>query len=138
MARSPTEPAPIAATTDQQRSWSQVTHLIGLISAMPGISVIGLIITAVLWRMRHEDSEFLDDHGREATNFQLSIFLYSVGAAVLAVAVPPIGALGVVVIGALTIVGCVLGARAAGRSEYFRYPASIRILSEPRGEAAAQ
>ena len=139
MAAGPMHAAPVdPGVTDSERTYTIVTHLVGLLAALPGVGTISVIATLCLWRVRHEESGFLDDHGRDATNFQISVLLYSIAFTVLAVPAPPLGVLGVVAVGALTIVGCVRGALAAGRSEYYRYPASLRFIKSPDESAPAE
>lgn len=125
------------------RTYASLSHLAGLLALADGMGFVSLLATIVMWRLRADDSPFLDDHGREATNFQISQLLYILvgGVAlglftlvtlglgiVLALPIFIIGALALVVV---RIVGCIRGAIAANRGEYYRYPMTIRILSGP-------
>ncbi|MEO0511544.1 MAG: DUF4870 domain-containing protein [Planctomycetota bacterium] len=83
-----------------------------------------LIVTIVMWQSRRHDSQYLDDHGREATNFQISQYVL-----VLATC-----GLGILVVPVLAVVGGVLAVRAANRGEYVRYPVTFRFLRPPRAE----
>lgn len=132
MPRSPFQPAPTDPNADSaQRSWSQGTHLVGLLSAVPGVSTVGLVCTAALWLIRRNQSAFIDDHGREAVNFQISILIYSVGAMFASMWIDgPVEALSAIAIGALTLYGGIRAALAAGRSEYFRYPMCLRLIGD--------
>ncbi len=127
-----------------ERNYALLNHLAGLLAlAGGGIPFIGLIATAVLWRVRHKESPFLDDHGREATNFQISLLVYVVGGIVAGVVFSivtigigaPLVAVGAVVgmifIVVLSLVGCIRGAMAAYRGEFYRYPMCLRWLKEP-------
>jgi uncharacterized Tic20 family protein len=129
--------------THSERTHALWTHLAGLLSvATASFPVVGLIVTIILWRSRATDSPFLDDHGREAVNFQISIAAYWVGGMVLAtfvaivtlgIAAPLIAVGGMIAPIALTIltgVGCVRGAIAANKGEYYRYPMCFRFLGE--------
>lgn len=113
------------AANDSARTYAIFQHLVGLASAMDGMGFLGLIGALIMWRVRTKDSPFLDDHGREAVNFQISLLLY--------VLVGTIPTLGVVVIAAfvLRLVGCIRGAMAASRGEYYRYPMCIRFIKGP-------
>ncbi len=127
-----------------ERNYAMLTHLAGILSlAGGGIPFLGLIATAVLWRVRHSESPFLDDHGREATNFQISLVVYFIGGIVAGVAfsivtigigaplVAVAAVLGMIAMVALTLVGCIRGAMAAYRGEFYRYPMCLRFLNEP-------
>lgn len=129
--------------TQSERNYALWTHLAGLLSIpTASLPIVGLIATIILWRARAADSPFLDDHGREATNFQISIGAYWLGGILmgaflgivtLGIATPLIvlGALvGPIALTILTAVGCVRGAIAASKGEYYRYPMCFRFLTE--------
>lgn len=118
-------PDPMAAPGLQEweRHYSLAMHLTLLAwhIAVPVIPVL------VMWLIKRDESAFVRDHGREALNFQISLLIYGVIGAVL---VPLLG-LGVLVIIAayvLGIVGMILGAVAASKGRYYRYPACLRLI----------
>lgn len=114
---------------EAHRTYALFTHLVGLLSLLD-LTLAGPIGTLVMWRIKANVSDFLDDHGREAMNFQISLVIYSVVGIVLT----PLLGLGVVVLAAvwvLRLVGCIRGAMAANRGEYYRYPMCIRLISDP-------
>ena len=125
------------------RTHATFNHLVGLLALLDGMGLISLISTIVLWRIRAHDSPFLDDHGREATNFQLSQIIYVVlGGIALGlftaitigvgiVIALPVFLVGLFVLIVVRVVGCIRGAMAANRGQYYRYPMTIRILSGP-------
>lgn len=89
---------------------------------------VPIVVTLILWLIKKGDSPFLDDHGRESLNMQISLLIYSFMLGVLgfvtcgvawglAVAVPLVAG-----------VFAVLAAMAANRGEYYRYPAVIRFF----------
>ena len=49
------------------------------ISAMAGyfFPMGGIIAPVIFWQVKKDESQFLDEHGKEAVNFNLSFFLYS-------------------------------------------------------------
>jgi uncharacterized protein len=127
-----------------ERTFALWTHLAGLLSiATASVPLIGLVATLILWRARAEESPFLDDHGREATNFQISLGIYWVAGTVLAgvLAVISFGLLapliaagaviGPIAMTILTGIGCVRGSIAANKGEYYRYPMCVRLV-KPR------
>jgi len=115
-----------------ERTYATFQHLVGLLSLLDA-TVLGLIGAIVMWRIKARQSPFLDDHGREAVNFQLSLLLYLiVGSVIFGIITLGFGAmLWIGVIWIVRLIGGVLGAMAASRGEYFRYPVCIRFLKEP-------
>ncbi len=107
---------------NDQRTYAVFNHLVGLASMLEFLFA-GLIGALIMWQIKSKDSDFLDDHGREAVNFQISLLLYTVAS---------FGALLPVVM-VLRLVGCIRGAMAANRGEYYRYPMCIRFLTEREG-----
>lgn len=110
--------------TPDRRTYALFTHL-SLLLVHFGVMVIPPL---VLWLIKRKESHFIDDHGREAVNFHISLLIYAL-ASTLLVPVCGIGIVGWVATYLLGIVGMILGAAAANRGEYFRYPATIRFLS---------
>ncbi len=128
-----------ASADSGERTYALFNHLVGMVSiASGGVPLGGLIATIIMWRIKAKESPFLNDHGREAVNFQLSQLVYSIGgsialaimtAATLGLA-SPLFAVGWLFLCVLNIVGCVRGAMAANRGEYYRYPMCIRFIAE--------
>ena len=121
---------------ESQRTYAMFNHLIGLLSlANVAIPFAGLIGTLIMWRVKRTESPFLDDHGREATNFQISLILYVIIGVVFAVITLGIGAIlavpAILALMVLKLVGSIRGAMAANRGEYYRYPLCIRFMNAP-------
>lgn len=109
------------------RSYATFVHVAPLIAHFLGTSVVGisLVIAAVMWRVRRE-SFFLDDHGKETVNFQISLLLYWLIAAALSAIL--IGLPLLVCVYALGVVGSIRGAMFAHRGEFYRYPMCLRLV----------
>ena len=120
---------------EDERTYSMFNHLLGLISLAEVSSILALIGTIIMWRVKKTESPFLDDHGREATNFQISLIVYAIIGVVFGIITFGIGfivtvplMLGMVV---LRLIGTIRGAMAAHRGEYYRYPMCIRFIKGP-------
>ncbi len=110
--------------TESERTHATLTHLTFF---APFLIVPIVVIALIMWKKRRHESPFLDDHGREAVNFQISLVIYWAAASVLS----PLG-VGIVllpIISGLGVVGTVMAAMAANRGEFFRYPACLRVLT---------
>ena len=113
--------------TNDQRTYALLMHL--SIIAHSIIAPLAIIITIVMWQMKKDESVFLDDHGKEAVNFQISLAVYMVAIVILAIPTIGLSLLGLAVVPILSLVGMVMGMVAANRGEYFRYPMTIRFIS---------
>ena len=94
--------------------------------------------------MKKNDSDFIDDHGREVVNFQISIVILAISGVILGVILtvvlsivtlgvfaaiaPALFIAGGIGLWALRVVGTIRGAIAANRGEIYRYPMCIRVL----------
>jgi len=119
-----------------ERTYAVFNHLVGFASiGSGGIPLIGLIGAAVMWRIKAKESPFLEDHGREAVNFQLSLLAYTVIGIVFGIVTLGIGAVlwpvGAIALIGLSLYGQIRGAMAANRGEFYRYPACFRFFKEP-------
>lgn len=120
----------------QYAMWCHLGPLIGGVvgAASQGIAFwVPLVIAIVLWRIKADESPFIDDHGRESVNFQISLFLLGLIAVLVGMATCGLGL--IVTIPAVLIlglIGMIMGSVAGSRAEYFRYPACFRFLKGPR------
>ncbi|MHC4555673.1 MAG: DUF4870 domain-containing protein [Planctomycetota bacterium] len=109
------------------RMWSMFCHLAGIAGLLPVMPVIGSIIAPlVIWQIKKDGSEFLDRHGKEAVNFQISILIYALVAGLLCFA-----CIGFVLLPAVYIFDLVfllIAAIKANNGEHYRYPLTIRFV----------
>ena len=132
---------------ESERTYALFTHLIGLVQfTNAAVPLLPLIATIVMWRIKAKESAFLDDHGREATNFQISLIVWVLigvlagvllSIVTLGIAIPLViagGVIGGAALFVLTIVGSIRGAMAAQKGEWYRYPATFRWIRSPVDE----
>ena len=129
-----------ADASDDDRQFALFTHLASLLTVVSiGIPVLGLIATIVMWRIGKDRSPFVDDHGRQAVNFQISMYvIYAILVAIgVTLTVVTFGVLSFVfaltplVLVAMTvihIIAVIRGMMAANRGEYYRYPICFSFL----------
>ncbi len=105
------------------RSYALWTHL----SPLAAVFVLGpfaVFAPLVMWLARRERSLFVDDHGREVVNFSISFMVLH-----FVLGLTGIGVIFYPVLWVVGLVSIIRGAVAANRSEYFRYPLTIRFVS---------
>ena len=110
--------------SDQERNLATICHLLVFsASIVPLGNILGPL---VLWLLKKDESPFLDFHGKECLNFQISLMLYAVCCIPLAfVVVGLFLLLGLAVFGVvMAVVGCVK----AHAGEHYEFPLTIRFL----------
>jgi uncharacterized Tic20 family protein len=114
------------AVPHEQRTYAILMHAsIVLVIFLPFFSCI---LPLVMWLGRRQASRFIDDQGREALNFHLSITLYGL----VSFALFPLCGIGMGLLVAtyiLAIIGGLMACLAAMRAEYFRYPMCVRFVT---------
>jgi uncharacterized protein len=118
----PSPPPPEAAPTDvaakpEDRSMAMLCHLLGIFT--------GFIGPLIIWLLKKDQSNYVDDQGKESLNFQITLLIAHLVAGV-AVCIH-FGFLNLA-IWVLTIVFGVLATVAANRGERYRYPFSLRLV----------
>jgi len=108
-----------------ERMWGMFCHL----SAMAGYiipfgSIVGPLI---IWSLKKDEFPFVDDQGKEALNFQISMFIYLVISAILIIVV--IGILLLIALGIFQLIMIIIASVKANNGESFRYPLSIKFLN---------
>lgn len=116
-------PDPAAVSSDS-RTWGMLAHLSALVGLIIGFGFLGPL---VVWLIRRDQDPYVDYHGKEALNFNISVLLYALVSGLLILVLIGIVLLAVVGIGWLVLT-IVAGVRASN-GEYYRYPLTIRFVS---------
>ena len=109
--------------------WGMLCHLSAL-AGLTGIPFANVIGPLVVWLIKKNEMPFVDDQGKEAVNFQISVAIYALVAGALSftivlliITVPFLIAL-VIFDVAMTIIASLQ----ANQGEAYRYPLCIRFL----------
>ncbi|MBN1808815.1 MAG: DUF4870 domain-containing protein [Planctomycetes bacterium] len=109
----------------EEKQFAMFCHLASFAgSFFPAGNIVGPL---VLWLIKKDEMEFVDDQGTEVLNFQISITIYSVVALLLVFVVIGIPLLIGLVI--FDIVVTIIGAVKANAGERYRYPLSIPFIA---------
>jgi hypothetical protein len=120
----PLSPAPVPLSDSDARMWAMLTHL----SALPGsFFVIGSVIAPlIVWQIQKDKSAFVDYHGKEAVNFQITMAIAFAISFLLMLAI--IGVFLIGVVGVVWLVFTIIAAVKANNGEYYRYPLTFRFI----------
>ena len=107
------------------RMWAMICHLAGLAGLV--VPVVGCIIgPLIVWQIKKEEFSFVDEQGKEAVNFQISMLIYGIVAGLLCFV-----CVGVVLLPAVAIFDLIfllIAAVKANNGEHYRYPLTIRFV----------
>lgn len=107
------------------RNWAMLCHLSALVGLL-GNGIGFFLGPLIVWLIKKEEHPFIDDQGKEAVNFQITMFIAFMIALVLSfvlIGIPLLLALGV-----LEIVFPIIAAIQASNGTHYRYPLAIRFI----------
>jgi len=107
------------------RMWAMFCHLAGLSGLI--IPAVGCVIgPLVVWLIKKEQFPFVEEQGKEALNFQISMLIYGTIAGLLCFAC--IGFVLAPLVGITDIVFLIIAAIKANDGRHYRYPLTIRFI----------
>ena len=109
------------------RLWAMFCHLAGLAGFVVPVILSGIIAPLIIWQIKKDDSPFIDEHGKEALNFQISIGIYAL-VSLLLIPVFCIGAFLLTAVGIFNLVFLLIAAIKANNGFHYRYPLCIRFI----------
>ena len=107
------------------RTWAMLSH----IGAFAGFIIppIGHIIAPlIIWLIKKDESPFVDDQGKESLNFQISMSIYALIAALLTLVV--IGVVLLIAVVIFDVIMVIIAAVRANSGERYRYPLCLRFI----------
>lgn len=111
--------------SQNERIWAMFCHLSAFAGfIIPFGSIIGPI---VVWSIKRDQYPLVDDQGKEAINFQISMLIYFIISAVLILLLVGIPLL--IAIFFFRIIITVVAAVKANGGVRYRYPVSIRFIN---------
>src|SRR6059058_1963168 len=121
----PPPPTTTSSSATSVQTWCVLAHataLVGFLVPLAGHIVGPLIV----WLAKRVDSAEIDAHGKESLNFQLSMLIYNLIAAVLCLVL--IGFFILAILHILNIVLVIIASIQASEGKLYRYPLAIRLI----------
>ena len=109
------------------RMWAMFCHLAGLAGFVVPVILSGIIAPLIIWQIKKDDHPFIDEHGKEALNFQISIGIYAL-VSLLLIPVFCIGAFLLTAVGIFNLVFLLIAAIKSNNGFHYRYPLCIRFI----------
>jgi len=120
----PPPPPATGSLSAEEKQWAMFAHLSALVGyIIPFGSIIGPLL---IWQIKKSEMPFVDDQGKEALNFQITIAIAAIVCIILIVVL--IGILLLPIVAIVDLIFIVLASIAANNGQAYRYPFSIRLI----------
>ncbi len=100
------------------RTFAMLCHLLGLITSFWA--------PLIIWLIKKDSDKFIDDQGKEALNFQITVIIGLAIAFVTSFII--IGFVLFPIIGICDLIFCIMGTVKANNGQLYRYPVNIRLI----------
>ncbi|MBX3742399.1 MAG: DUF4870 domain-containing protein [Akkermansiaceae bacterium] len=112
-------------TTVDERNMAMLCHLLSILT--------GFIGPLILWLVKKDESPFINHHGREALNFQITVFLaylvlFGLTLVLMFVFIGVFLVPFLFALPLLALVAEIMACMAANRGEWHRYPCCLRLF----------
>ena len=107
-------------TNKDARTWGMLAHLLGIFTWFIG--------PLIIWMIKKDEHAFVDDQGKEAVNFQITLFIGYTIISGLAAATCGTGAILYPVLYVLQVVFGIIATMKANNGQRYRYPATLRLI----------
>ncbi len=106
------------------RMWAMICHLSALVGyIIPFGNIIGPL---VVWQVKKDESPFIDEHGREAVNFQIAYMIYAIIPLLLSIIL--IGIPLLLILAIAQVVFVIIAAIKANSGESYKIPFIFRLV----------
>ncbi len=120
----PQPSAPQLPPNKDQNTWAMLCHLTALAGfVFPFGNIIGPL---VVWMIKKDEFPLVADQGKESLNFQISMTIYYIVAAILIIVL--IGIVLLIGLGIFSLIMIIIAMIKANEGVAYRYPMTIRFL----------
>ena len=104
--------------SSDSRVMGMLCHLLGLFTCFIG--------PLIIWLIKKDEDPFVDNQGKEALNFQITVGIAFIVSGLLAFVC--VGVFLGIAVGIADLVFCIVAAAKANSGQAYRYPVSIRFI----------
>lgn len=108
------------------RNWGMFCHLSALLMLI-GIPFAHILAPLIIWLLKKDEHPFINEQGKEALNFQISMTIYALISGVLVLIV--IGIVLLIGLVILDIILVIIAALNASNGKTYHYPLSFKFIS---------
>ncbi len=107
-----------------EKTWGMLCHLAAL-AGFIGIPFDTIIGPLVVWLVKKNEMLFVDEQGKEALNFQITMASATM---VLAMITCSSGGIGAIAVLAVNVIFVIIASIKASGGEHYRYPMTVRLI----------
>jgi uncharacterized Tic20 family protein len=107
-----------------ERTWAILCHLSALLMFL--FPIFQIVAPLAIWLAKRDESSFIDAHGKESLNFQISMTIYT-----LVASISLFFCVGFVLVPALVladVIFVIIASINANRGDHYMYPFTIRFI----------
>jgi uncharacterized Tic20 family protein len=108
----------------EEKNWAMYCHLSGLLGVL--VPFGNIIAPLIIWQLKRDELPFVNDQGKEALNFQISITIYLFVSLILLLVV--VGFFLLIAIGLFSTIFTIIAAINAADGIKYRYPLTLRLI----------
>jgi uncharacterized protein len=131
----PDSPLPPGGPSQEERQWAMFAHLSALLGGLLTSALGGwgtFIGPLVIWLVKKDTMAFVDDQGKEALNFNITVAIALLALVILSIITFGIGLLLavplMVIIGIGWLVLTIIASIKANEGVAYRYPIALRLI----------
>jgi uncharacterized Tic20 family protein len=113
-------PGAPAAPSKDEKTMAMLCHLVG--------GLVGFLVPLIIWLIKKDTMPFVDDQGKEALNFQITLLIGYVAIGILSVVTCGVGGFLLPLLWVLSAVFGIMGGLKANEGVAYRYPFAVRLI----------
>lgn len=112
-----------AYSTKDERMWATFAHL-GIVAGLV-IPLGSILAPLIIWLVQKDKSGFIDEHAKEALNFQITMLIAFIISGILMLVI--IGFFLIIAVAIIDLVYSIIAATKANNGEPYKYPKNLCI-----------
>tara|TARA_B100000929_G_scaffold291161_1_gene288525 strand:- start:389 stop:799 length:411 start_codon:yes stop_codon:yes gene_type:complete len=108
----------------EDRQMLMILHLSQLLNIVSGLG--GIIVPIILWQLKKNEVEHMEEHAKEIINFQISFYIYFILAGLLCFLI--IGFVILPILGLISLIFPIMNGIKANNGEAVSYPFTIQFI----------
>jgi len=123
-AEPPASDVPMSDVSTDAKMWAMFAHLSAILTM--SLLAMGFLGPLVIWLIKKDQSNFVDYHGKEALNFQITVLIAALICIPLIFVI--IGIFLLLGLSVFALVMCIIAGINANSGGYYRYPLTLRLI----------